>query len=64
MSATSPTTMPTLSLYKLCACPLDPMDPRLWFFCGVNPTDPFIARKWCDILPYYLRHRSRNNGLS
>jgi hypothetical protein len=64
MRAARPTARPALSVDQLCTRPFDPVIPRLMFFCGLNPTDPLVAREGRNILPCCQRMRVRRQDLS
>jgi len=64
MRATGPTTRPPHSAFHLGERLLDTDSSRLCLFPGGHPTNPLITRKGRNVLPYRLRCRSRQNGLS
>ena len=51
MRATRPTTRPPLAGYQLRAYSLDMLFSCLRLLDRRNPTNPLIARQWCNILP-------------
>lgn len=59
MATTGPTTRPSLSFHKPCACTLDSSASCLRFLRILNPTDPLVTRKWRDFFPHLKRFRGR-----
>ena len=59
-----PATRPAYPFLQFCPDPLNVLPSRFRFLDGDNPADPFIARKWRNILPLCPRRRVRNENLS
>lgn len=52
MRAADPTAWTTLSLEKMYWYTFDVCVPRLFFFHGSNPTNPFISGERREVIPY------------
>jgi hypothetical protein len=52
MNTTQPATRPAHPFLEFTDRPFNMLPSRLVFFDEGNPTDPLIARKGCQILPY------------
>ena len=63
MRATGPAARAAHSAFKLGECLFDTDIPRLRFFAGDDPANPFVARERRDVVPYRFRRRCLNQGL-
>lgn len=51
MGASRPAARPTLPLTKAFTTPIDPLQPGLGLFRGLDPANPFVAGEGGDVLP-------------
>jgi hypothetical protein len=56
--ASGPATRPALTILKVLAGPVDPLETCVRPFGGLNPAYSFIARERCKVLPWGQRFRT------